>query len=123
MTYALLNHDFNRRIQTFRLPIATGSPVSDLGFQDLDDDPSNDWQATVTGETITWQAPEVDDSLDWGEMFNFSFTSSGEVMESDATLVPTEAGSPPELLISTFSTAGDPTHIFSDGFESGDTSA
>lgn len=120
--YAVLNHDYYREVQTFTLPIDPAVSVASTGYADGDTDPGNDWVATVGADSIVWQAPTDDDALDWGIMGSFSFEAIASVVTVQAQLAPLGAGSGPES-ITTLSAAPDPSVIFIDGFESGDTSA
>ncbi len=56
--YALMNHDYDRRGQAFRLPLGSGVRVDRTSFHDLDDEPSNDWQVAVTDTHIEWRVPD-----------------------------------------------------------------
>lgn len=73
--YALMNMDFDRKVQGFTVPLSPGSIVSNASFFDRDSDGANDWVPTVGSDSIHWQAP-VGNALDWGTMFNFGFTAN-----------------------------------------------
>ncbi len=118
--YGLMNHDFDRQIESFSVPLLLGVDVSSSSFRDIDQDGGNDWTATVTADAIEWQAP-TGNALDWGTLFNFTFEANTPAVSLQATLSVLEPGTPDELLIKTL--GPDSTEIFSDGFESGDTSA
>ena len=120
--YGVLNHDYDRQVETFTLPIDPGVTVSATGYSDGDTDPANDWQVTVGSDSIVWQAPSDDDALDWGLMRSFSFEAYATVAPVEAMLTPLDVGGGPES-IDTLSAAPDPSVVFIDGFESGDTSA
>jgi len=74
--YALMNMDFDRQIQSFAVPVATGVNVTGIEFGDVDDDASNDWSAVHADGHITWSAPSggaETNACDWGTLFNFRF--------------------------------------------------
>ncbi len=102
--YALANFDLDRRLRSLSVPLPAGITVSDPTFYDGDDDPTNDWAATVTPTEIFWQTPPGDPSsnaLDWGTMFSFSFEANGAPAERTATLGILEAGTPSDALAAT----------------------
>ncbi|QTD48205.1 hypothetical protein [Sulfidibacter corallicola] len=74
--YALMNHDFDRRIQSFTLPLPEDVVVTDSAFFDGDEDAANDWTVAVEKDRVVWTAPDGAD-LDWGTMINFSLTCNG----------------------------------------------
>jgi hypothetical protein len=76
--YALMNHDFDKRIRSFTVPLPRGATVSNVSFRDVDRDPTTDWVANTRalGE-LTWQLKTTGarngSALDWGLMDSFSF--------------------------------------------------
>ncbi|NJL29033.1 MAG: hypothetical protein HC897_14665, partial [Thermoanaerobaculia bacterium] len=120
--YALMNHDFDRQIKSFSVPIGSGVTVSNPIFFDLDDDANNDWTVSVTANAITWTLPGgATQGLDWGTMHTFGFEANATPGPFDATLGVFEAGAPTALSIGTLGAGSN--EIFSDGFESNNTSA
>lgn len=120
--YALMNHDLDRQIKSFSLPIANGVSVSNPIFYDLDDDTGNDWTVSITANAITWTLPgDATQALDWGTMHTFGFDANVAPQASNATLGIFEAGSPATYGIATLGVGSN--EVFSDGFESGNTSA
>lgn len=117
--YALMNHDYDPRIEAFSVPLEPGTAVSATGFRDLDDDGGNDWEVTVGGSEVRWQAPAGDPGLDWGTIYNFTLEAAHEPLVSSAGLVEAENGTPLRRP-ATLAPGGEST-IFEDGFESGDT--
>jgi hypothetical protein len=74
--YAVHNHDFEPRVDSFRVPLAAGVTPTQVRFIDLDDATANNWTATITpGDSITWTAP-ADAHMPWGTMFTFSFIAN-----------------------------------------------
>ena len=121
-TYALMNHDFDRQVSAFEVPLASGGTVQSTSFTDLDGWAGNDWPAAVTPEgTLRWEAPDPDSGLDWGTLFAFAFDTDMAPVDSYAELTILEAGEPAVLFVRTFAGA-EANSIFVDGFESGDTS-
>lgn len=81
--YAVMNHDFNRKISSFSLPLAAGAVVSNVTFADVDRDPVTDWVNTATpGATIRWQTPppptgqKSSPALKWGTLYAFGFQTN-----------------------------------------------
>jgi hypothetical protein len=125
--YALMNHDFDRQIRSLAIPVAPGMSVTGVGFSDADADSANDWQAQVGSTQVVWSTSNADpgaNALDWGTLYHFHFTADAAPQTSTATLLPLEPGLAPQLQITTVAPAAPaPAEIFSDGFESGNTSA
>lgn len=76
--YALSNHDFDRKIRAFAVPLPEGVTVTNVTFHDADRNPATDWVATVTpGSDIRWQGPAISGRsgpvLDWGLVDTFGF--------------------------------------------------
>ncbi|MEM9593190.1 MAG: hypothetical protein AAGD06_02945 [Acidobacteriota bacterium] len=125
--YALMNHDLDRQIDSFSIPLA-GTVPTDITFRDIDDVAGNDWQATVTAGSITWEIPggalpthdrhTGGPNLDWGMLYNFGFTAEAPAVNGAGTLGVAEAGTPSDLTIQTLVPDG-ASIIFRDGFESG----
>ncbi|MEM8962841.1 MAG: hypothetical protein AAGD38_15255 [Acidobacteriota bacterium] len=117
--YGLMNHDFDRQIDSFSIPLPNGATVSNVTFGDIDQDGGNDWSFAEGANALTWTAP-AGNSLDWGTLFVFGFTVDSAPVDSSADLGVLEPGTPGVLTIGTLAptTAGP---IFTDGFESGDT--
>jgi hypothetical protein len=89
--YAVMNLDFARAVTTgaepnlrvisnhgfdhFSVPVGI-STITDLVFSDGDVDAANDWVPTIADGRLTWTAPTLAQSLNWGTMFRFSFTAN-----------------------------------------------
>ena len=72
--FALMNHDFDRRVNAFTLPIPVGMNVQNVAFRDVDSEAANDWTAAIGTTAVSWQAPAGGaNALDWGTLFNLSF--------------------------------------------------
>ena len=120
--YALMNHDFDRRVSSFSVPLPPGAAVSATGFHDFDGDPATDWVAVVGTDAVTWTAPTADVALDWGLTASFTLVVDGEPGEVTATLGVLEPGPVMSLDAATLGPGGSGL-IFADGFESGDSLA
>lgn len=91
--YALMNFDFDRRIDSFTVPLPAGAAIWNAWFGDGDSAAGADWTPTVSAADITWTAP-AGDELDWGTMFNFAFDTNASPADLAVTLGVLEAGSP-----------------------------
>lgn len=91
--YALMNFDFERRIQSFKVPIGAGQTVSNAGFGDGDATAGNNWTPSVGADAVTWTAP-AGNALDWGTLFNFRMDVNAAPGASVAVLTPLDPGSP-----------------------------
>jgi hypothetical protein len=68
--YALMNFDFERKIESFSIPIGAGHVVSNAGFGDANGNALDDWTVSIGGGRVTWTAP-AGNALDWGTLYNF----------------------------------------------------
>jgi len=96
----LMNHDFDRQVESFHVPLPPGASVFAASFRDVDELPSNDWLPAGSPDGITWQAP-AGNALDWGTLFNFSVETDSAPVASAAELGALEAGGPETLSIDT----------------------
>jgi len=110
----LSNHGFAR----FRVGTDSGTTVSALRFDDLDDNAANDWSATTTGGRVSWNAPSGN-TLDWGTLYHFEFTADAfPSLNGTITLVGAAAAGEPEIPY-TLGILGPPSDtIFANGFDS-----
>ena len=117
--YALMNLDFDRQVQAFSVPVPTTALLTDISFRDLDADPVNDWTAGTSNGALTWTSPVPENALDWGTLYNFAFTANIAAGTGTSVLSPLE-GVEPGPAVATLAPLA-LKGIFSDGFESGDT--
>jgi len=120
--YALANHDFDRKVKSFRVPLPPGAIVSNAAFRDLDGSAGSDWTITIGSGAVVFEAPGPIDAtaLDWGTLFNFRFDADaapaagsvdlGAHEETPTLLVPAPAITPGGALGAA---------LFFDDFESG----
>ncbi len=83
--YAVQNIDNSRGAATFRIPIAPGAIVDNVGVHDIDQDDSNDWSHQFSGDELTFSAG-VDNALEWNTIYNFWFDCSAAPVFGQTTL-------------------------------------
>lgn len=121
--YALMNHDFDRQIASFRIPIGLSVDVSNPRFRDVDSHVVNDWNFFVTETGVVWNKPDGSPGQDYGTLYNFGITANAPPAEVSIELVPIEAGFPAILSIPSLGPSNATSIIFQDGFETGTTGA
>ena len=130
--FALMNFDFaravtqgaepnlevlrNNGLSAFALNVASAATISDVRFVDGDLSSTNDWAATRSGSTLTWRAPDVGASLNWGSLVSFGFVANIGPTSATAQFEVAELGMPSSYSVNTLAPAGIDA-IFSDGFE------
>jgi hypothetical protein len=72
--YAVMNLDFDPRVEAFSVALPAGAVPRDTGFHDPDQDPANDWTAAVADNRITWTAPADSAAQDYSTLLSFRFT-------------------------------------------------
>ena len=90
--YAVHNADNNRGGASLRVPLSAGAAVTAIGFDDIDDNPLNDWSGSVVGSEIVWSAP-LSNPHNWNTIYNFWFDcdvppSQGTVLIDQARVGP-----------------------------------
>ncbi len=91
----LSNHGFRR----FGVALPRRVRISDLRFDDADNDAGNDWRATTRDDAMTWTAPASGNTLDWGLLFHFEFVADAAPVAGRAiTLVGVATEDAPELV-------------------------
>jgi hypothetical protein len=118
-SYALQNHDFDRRIRSFRVPFDTSAGVFVTLFADGDSHAANDWAVAVDGAGVTWTAPAgampagVAAPQDWASVYTFVIDSVAASASALAVLEPFEAGGPSSYAMRTLApAAGQPPGHF-----------
>jgi hypothetical protein len=93
--YALYNHDLDRAVRSFTVPLRPGITVTNIGFSAVrshDEGFSNaPWVPVRTGGAITWStggplAPQGSNPLRWNTTYNFRFDADAPPTDSLATL-------------------------------------
>ncbi len=132
--YAVFNLNSDRSAQSFTVPMLPSTVVTNSGFHDVDyhsGEPydGTDWAVTVdtSGGTDTWTTDSYAtnpnaNALRWGTMYNFWFDADTEPYQGSAEIVLFRSGDPASIVF-TVPAPSDSAEVFSDGFESGDTSA
>ncbi len=72
--YAVHNRDNARGVGALHIPIPSGANVQNLGFHDVDFDPTTDWTPSVTATEIVFQTAAH--PQEWNSIFNFWFDSN-----------------------------------------------
>ena len=107
--YALQNHDFDRRIKSFRIPFnTTVGTIENVVYADGDGFAANDWTPIIDAAGITWQIPDSavappapHPALDYATLVSFRFDSDQTATAAEAGLGVFEASSPTELRMQT----------------------
>jgi|CXWL01.1.fsa_nt_gi hypothetical protein len=119
--YAVYNHDFYRKLDSFEVPIPVGASVTNIGFHDIDTNAGNEWTATVLAGRIRFDAP-AGNELDWGTLYNFRFDVDTTAIQGQLTLGIANPGTAQNLLVTTLVPNAPAAAIFADGFDSGNVS-
>ncbi len=105
--YALHNRDNARGIGALRVPICRRARVRNLGFHDVDDDPTNDWTAAVGATEIVFSTPDAPQR--WNTVFNFWFDCDASPISEELVLDAFDPGPGSSVL---FVTSSAPTGVF-----------
>lgn len=73
--YAIHNIDNHRAGASFRLPVAPGATVQNVGFRDIDADPLDDWTFAQSATELTFSAVGTN-ALEWNTIYNCWFDCS-----------------------------------------------
>jgi len=88
--YALYNHNLDRQVSTFSVPLPFGATVQNTGFRDIDRDANNAWTAVQNDDTITWSTPGFGQAganpLKYSSVFNFRFETNVPPASTSTTL-------------------------------------
>ncbi len=104
--YALYNHDLDRKVGSFSVPVLSSTTVTGVGFYAPDSAGEayhNDVWAAVRGPgDLSWSTEPYDvnptaNPLRWGTLYNFYFDADAAPVDSTATLGIYEPGTPSEL--------------------------
>ena len=83
--YAVHNEDNSRAGATLRIPIAPGAVVTNVGFDDIDQNAGNDWTFSQTATEIVFSAG-AGNALEYNTIYNFWFDCS-EAPETGVVLI------------------------------------
>ena len=100
--YALMNHDFDRRIRSFSVPVPPTANVTNVTFRDSDRDPATDWvRVALTAPEVTWQVRSAGvrngSALDWGRMDSFSFEIDAGPSDVQGVMARIVSAEPPSV--------------------------
>lgn len=99
--YAIYNHNLDRQVREFSVPLPANATVSNIGFRDIDRTAGNDWTASVTPTAITWTSPAVGNPnanpLKYSSIFNFRFDSDIPPASTSTGLTLFKTGTPGAL--------------------------
>lgn len=96
--YSIANHDFDRQIGRFSVPVSPGANPTNAFFFDGDTSATNDWTFFVTNGAAVWQAPGTN-GLDWGTLYSFRMDAAAPPVEIGAELSAVESGAPDAFLV------------------------
>lgn len=82
--YAVHNRDNARAMDSFRVPIAPGTVITNFGFHDIDQNAGNDWTASVIGNEVVFST--TTNPLMWNSIFNFWFDADASPVNSSIAL-------------------------------------
>ncbi len=108
--YAIYNHDLDRAVGSFSVPLGRATTVSDTGFiavKSHDEPFSNDaWPATVDLDQVTWATEPFDQNpnanpIRWGTLYNFWFDADTPPGDTTVTLGLFKPGDPDSMTGST----------------------
>ncbi|MEO5560854.1 MAG: hypothetical protein ABIO49_13115 [Dokdonella sp.] len=111
----------NQGFARFSIPLQPGSGNGNFRFDDADGDAGNDWTVAIGADAVTWSAPVSGNTLDWGTLYHFEFTSNAPPAANVLTVVgaatSAEAELPYTLALLGPQAVADDT-IFKNGFDS-----
>ncbi len=93
--YAVYNHDLDRQVDDFSIPLPAGAVVTNIGFRDIDQDAGNQWTSNVSGTAISWSTST--NSLPYSSVFNFRFDANVPPGSTSTTLGLLKNGLAPNL--------------------------
>ena len=103
--YAVYNHNLDRQIREFSVPIPTGATVTSIGFRDIDKDPGNEWSANLADGALLWSTPTQGspgaNPLKFSSVFNFRFDANVPPASSSVDLGFFKAGAGGGLVAAT----------------------
>ncbi len=133
--YALFNLNSHRSARSFAVPIEANTVVTNVGFHDVDSHSGEpydltDWSVSVDNGAgwVMWSTDDYAtnanaNALRWGTMYNFWFDADAAPQTGGAPIGLFRPGSPSTVEPMVLAPSGGGSVIFSDGFESGDTTA
>jgi hypothetical protein len=90
--YALMNFDFDRKIERFKIPVEAGVTIQNVSFSGIAGREGAPWRVTLEDDGIAFEAPDGEE-LDWGMLHRFGFDADRAPVATFARGTPTEEGS------------------------------
>jgi len=88
--YALYNHNLDRQVREFSVPIPFGADVTNVEFRDIDRDANNGWSFTQNDHSVVWRTTAfgagTSNPLKYSSVFNFRFETNVPPASSVGTL-------------------------------------
>jgi hypothetical protein len=88
--YVLYNHDSDRQVREFSVPMPSGKTVQNILFKDIDKDGTNQWSGAYDGTKVVWSTGAfgvgTPNPLKFASAFNFSFESDVPPVDGSASL-------------------------------------
>ncbi|MEX2244274.1 MAG: hypothetical protein WD716_10565 [Fimbriimonadaceae bacterium] len=95
--FAVYNHNLDRQVREFSIPVPTGANVTNVGFRDIDKDSNNNWTMNLSEGNMLWSTPTQGspnaNPLKYSSVFNFRFDADVQPASSTADLGLFKAGS------------------------------
>ncbi len=82
--YVVYNHDLDRQVDEFSVPLPFGATVTSVGFRDIDQNGGNQWTPVVSGSAIEWTTDS--NPLTYSSVFNFRFDANVQPASTTTTL-------------------------------------
>jgi len=83
--YVVHNIDNDRGGASFSLDVCSGATIQNIGFRDIDTNALNEWTASHSGTTLTWNATGAN-ALNWNTLYNFWFDCDVAPTSGTATI-------------------------------------
>ncbi len=88
--YAVYNHNLDRQVRQFSVPLPVGASLQNIGFRDIDRDAANGWTAVQQPNAIVWSTPAFGQAganpLKYSSVFNFRFDANVQPATTNTAL-------------------------------------
>lgn len=92
--YMVENHDYDPRVNQIAIPLNDHLLATDYVWSDIDHDTNNDWSMSHQDNQLVF-TQNNDNTMDWGMLFSFSFTTEVPPETGSVTLTGHENGNNP----------------------------
>jgi hypothetical protein len=100
--YAVYNHTSDRQVRQFTIPMPANMTVQNMAFRDTDQDSTNQWTGSYSGNAITWSTGAFGNPsanpLKYGMVYNFRFDTNVQPVNGSGSLGLFKPGSGPNTL-------------------------